>query len=390
MGSVRPSDANRRVEIVTQSPASHLRANGFKELNTRKNQMLSQWTALRRPSVVLAGAAGITVGALLIAFWPSIAAALLSTRGIDVRGQLENFEPHGHCYLWMNSLLWLHAASDMAIGVSYFAISTMLIYLVARARGSVPFHWMFVSFGVFIVACGITHLMEVWITFLTPVYWLAGYIKLITAVASVLTALVLPVVIPQALAVVEEARVSNERRLQLEDSQRQLQEAMKKVEAQSLTDALTGLNNRRAWARTFNLEFDRVKRYGMPLSVLIIDVDHFKSFNDKYGHQVGDDLLRDLSRVLEHQVRATDFVARFGGEEFVVLLPNTSGDGALILAERVREAVQLMSDGNRSVTISVGLASFQPVMLDSDALLSAADQALYRAKNSGRNRVVKA
>src|SRR5919202_6024615 len=107
-------------------------------------------------------------------------------------GSVESFLPHGLCYLWNSGLVWLHLVSDVLIGLSYVAISATLAYLVNRARRDIPFHWVFVAFGLFIVACGSTHFMEAWTTFRSPVYWLAGYLKLITAVASVATAVVLP------------------------------------------------------------------------------------------------------------------------------------------------------------------------------------------------------
>src|SRR5438874_1840112 len=102
-----------------------------------------------------------------------------------------NFMSHGHCYLWNPALVRLHVWSDLAIGISYVAISLMLVHLVRRAKRDIPFHWMFLAFGTFIVACGCTHFMEVW-TIWTPVYWFSGVVKVVTALASVATAIVLP------------------------------------------------------------------------------------------------------------------------------------------------------------------------------------------------------
>src|SRR5262249_35211165 len=110
----------------------------------------------------------------------------------------DGFMPHGHCYLWNPGLVWLHVTSDSLIAAAYVAISGMLVYLVRRARRSIPFEWVFLAFGLFIVACGGTHMMEVW-TLWTPVYWLSGLVKAITAFASVGTALLLPPLIPKAL-----------------------------------------------------------------------------------------------------------------------------------------------------------------------------------------------
>jgi signal transduction histidine kinase len=131
------------------------------------------------------------------------------------------FMPHGHCYLWKPGLVWLHVSSDFCIGAAYVAISSTLAYLVARARREIPFHWMMMAFAVFIVACGATHLMEVW-TVWTPRYWLAGAVKLVTAVASVSVAIVLPPLVPKVLALLEAARVSTQRKIELEAANAQL------------------------------------------------------------------------------------------------------------------------------------------------------------------------
>jgi signal transduction histidine kinase len=133
----------------------------------------------------------------------------------------DGFMPHGHCYLWVPGLVWLHVVSDMLIGLAYVAISTTLVYLVHRGRSDIPFHSMFLAFGLFIVACGGTHFMEVW-TLWTPTYWLSGIVKAITAVASVVTAIALPPMVPLALKMVRAARVSEERRLNLESAHAEL------------------------------------------------------------------------------------------------------------------------------------------------------------------------
>jgi signal transduction histidine kinase len=145
---------------------------------------------------------------LLLPWWQ----ALLTING---------FIPHGHCYLWKPGLVWLHVTSDVLIGLSYVAISATLAYLVQKTRQEIPFHWMFLAFGSFIVACGSTHFMEVW-TLWHPTYWFSGAMKVITAIASLLTAVTLPTLIPKALALVEAAKLSEERRSHLEAANRQL------------------------------------------------------------------------------------------------------------------------------------------------------------------------
>ncbi|MEW6543278.1 MAG: ATP-binding protein [Nitrospirota bacterium] len=135
---------------------------------------------------------------------------------------------HGHCYLWRPGLVWLHVVSDSLIGLSYLVISITLTYLVYRARQDVPFGWMLLAFGFFIVACGGTHLMEVW-TVWNPLYWLAGNVKALTAAASVATAVVLPPVVPKVLALIHEAKLSEERRRQVQQANAELRALNEKL-----------------------------------------------------------------------------------------------------------------------------------------------------------------
>ncbi len=145
---------------------------------------------------------------------------------------VNGFIPHGHCYLWKPGLVWLHVTSDSLIAFAYVGISTTLTYLVYKTRQEIPFHWMFLAFGSFIVACGSTHFMDVW-TLWRPTYWLSGALKALTAIASVTTAVVLPFLVPQALALVESAKLSEERRSHLETANHQLEglnEQLKQVD----------------------------------------------------------------------------------------------------------------------------------------------------------------
>ena len=157
-------------------------------------------------------------------------------------------------------------------------------------------------------------------------------------------------------------------------------------------DALTGLLNRRAFIDAAKIEFARARRQSEPLTLLMLDIDHFKSINDQHGHAAGDEVLRAVSRAVPPCLRDYDVFARFGGEEFVVLLPATSHDEAVIVAERLRAAVEADNAWfeGRAIrcTMSVGMAVMKPTQHDLDGLLRAADQALYSAKNMGRNRVV--
>lgn len=156
----------------------------------------------------------VVVLALTFILRPDILKRLLNSDG---------FIPHGHCYLWQPGLVWLHLASDLLTGLAYVAISATLAILVYRTRKEIPFHWMLLAFGTFIVACGSTHFMAVW-TLWHPTYWLAGALKAITAFASVATAVALPALVPRSVLLVEEAKLSEERRLHLESANEKLKE----------------------------------------------------------------------------------------------------------------------------------------------------------------------
>lgn len=161
----------------------------------------------------------------------------------------------------------------------------------------------------------------------------------------------------------------------------------------SITDELTGLYNYRFLQQRLDDEIERARRYSRSLSMLMLDTDDFKKFNDTYGHIAGDQALAEIGLVLRSAVREIDIVCRYGGEEFSVVLPETDAEGAFVVAEKVREAVASHSfadaDGNRGVrvTVSIGLATFPSSAEDREALLRQADDALYQAKHLGRDRV---
>ena len=176
----------------------------------------------------------------------------------------------------------------------------------------------------------------------------------------------------------------------LEEQKDQLEAANRQLETLALNDSLTGLGNRRAFEHRLVQEVNQARRYGTPLSVLLLDVDFFKAYNDTFGHPAGDEVLRRLAAVIRGQGRDTDFFARYGGEEFIVILPLTDAAGALVLAERLRAVVEATEWPERGVTASLGAATLLADMTDEDALVSAADQALYAAKTAGRNCVLHA
>lgn len=167
----------------------------------------------------------------------------------------------------------------------------------------------------------------------------------------------------------------------------------RRLEELATTDALTRLINRRALLERLSVEVDRARRFRSQLSMLMVDLDHFKSVNDEHGHLGGDEVLRQVGTLLAGAVRTIDVVARYGGEEFVVVLPETAPEGAVTFAERLRNSVaeqvfQLGNDRRFQLTCSIGVATFpSPRVASPEDLFATADEALYRAKSGGRNQV---
>ena len=162
----------------------------------------------------------------------------------------------------------------------------------------------------------------------------------------------------------------------------------------SQTDALTGLPNRRALSEHIREELHRAARYRTPVSLLLIDVDGLKQVNDVHGHAAGDRVIRTVALAITHTLRESDFGARWGGDEFGIVAPNTTSDGARVSAERLITQVRSQRDEHgRAPTVSIGIATFDPNRSehgDVESLARAADRALYQAKADGRNRVAAA
>ena len=163
------------------------------------------------------------------------------------------------------------------------------------------------------------------------------------------------------------------------------------LQESSILDSLTKIYNRRHFMFRYETEFQRAKKFNLSLAFLMIDIDHFKKINDAYGHLVGDAVLREVARIIKENLRGIDFLARFGGEEFSVILPETDKASAIMAAERISTKVSreriMVFDETLGVNISVGVATFPQNTLYSDVLIEVADKALYKAKQSGRNRV---
>jgi diguanylate cyclase (GGDEF)-like protein len=163
------------------------------------------------------------------------------------------------------------------------------------------------------------------------------------------------------------------------------------LELLGVTDGLTGVHNRRFFDETLAQEIKRSERSGAPVALMMLDIDHFKRYNDRFGHQAGDEALRAVAQAVAREIRSVDFVARYGGEEFAVIMPATEGHAAAAVAERVRRAVEsrnLRAPEGGPVTVSIGVAVYPEAGGDGPGLVAAADGALYAAKGDGRNRVV--
>ena len=173
-----------------------------------------------------------------------------------------------------------------------------------------------------------------------------------------------------------------------------LQQSLEAIRAESLTDPLTGLGNRKYFDRMIETEVQNALANNQPLSLLMFDIDHFKSFNDSYGHLTGDQVLRLVGLSLKQTIKGQDITARYGGEEFAVVLPNTALRQALTVADHIRRAIMAKELKKKStgeilgrVTISVGVSMLKPED-DTDSLIERADACLYAAKRAGRNRVI--
>ncbi len=164
------------------------------------------------------------------------------------------------------------------------------------------------------------------------------------------------------------------------------------LESMATIDSLTGMANRQAFLQRAKNEFNRARRYARPLTVVMIDIDRFKTINDRYGHATGDEVLRQTADICQRSLRGTDFMGRVGGEEFVLLLPDTTHSSAYHVAERMRthlcETPIVLENGvSLSITASFGVASMKEHDRDFNAMLELADEAMYHAKHEGRNQV---
>jgi diguanylate cyclase (GGDEF)-like protein len=165
----------------------------------------------------------------------------------------------------------------------------------------------------------------------------------------------------------------------------------RELERLAITDGLTGLSNHRAFQERLAREISRAQRFMQEVSLLIIDIDFFKTINDKHGHLIGDHVLRCVSKLLLKTLRRMDFVSRYGGEEFAIIMPQTRKEEAVRIADRLRQRFEdarwIEQEPDRMVTVSIGVAEFPTDAGESQDLVEKADQALYQSKHTGRNRV---
>ena len=197
----------------------------------------------------------------------------------------------------------------------------------------------------------------------------------------------LNIISSQAAISIENARLYTDLEQKVAERTAQLKLALAELGKLATTDKLTGAHNRRKFDEILSLEMSRARRIDQPLSMIIFDVDHFKRINDTFGHQAGDEVLKMLVGTVREKLRVLDVLARWGGEEFIVLTTSTDLEGAIILAERVRAVVEEQCFSFAvHITISLGVAEYKQDDT-ADSFIQRADSALYRAKRNGRNRV---
>jgi diguanylate cyclase (GGDEF)-like protein len=178
------------------------------------------------------------------------------------------------------------------------------------------------------------------------------------------------------------------REAELQRYHQQLEAANAQLQELATTDPLTGVANRRVFDDRLAVDFAHARRYGRSMAVMMLDVDNFKQRNDRYGHDEGDSTLKRLAALLARGVREADLVVRYGGEEFVLLLPETDERQALVLSNRIQAMVRGYEWGQEQVTMSGGVADLQPSIVKPHELVTRADKALYAAKRAGKDRIV--
>ena len=296
-----------------------------------------------------------------------------------------DFMPHGYCYLWLPEIVWLHVVADGIIALAYFMIPIALLGFVVKRHDVVPFPWMFVMFGAFITACGITHLFGIW-TIWHSNYGVEGLFKLATAMISLATAIALIPILPTALALRSPAQLEHLNRVLAGEIEVRKQ-AEARLQHLAHHDRLTGLPNRALLADRLEHALRAARRDGAPLAVMLLDLDDFKQINDTLGHSVGDRLLEMATARMRTVLREADTLARFGGDEFVIVQGGVGArDDATALAERLIAALRsAFQVAGREVLsgASIGIAVLPHHGASAKQLLRNADLAQYQAKSAG-------
>ena len=256
-----------------------------------------------------------------------------------------------------NGLLWLNVVSDALIALAYFSLPILIAISLFRRRDT-PYIWTFVMFGVFIALGGVTHVIAI-INIWQPIYWVDGFVKAATAIVSVLTAVTLAPILPKLI------KLPN-----------------------PIHDGLTSLPNRLLFVDRLQLAMARMKRENRDmLAVLFVDLDGFKRVNDSLGHDVGNQLLVRVAKRLNHTVRNVDTVARFGGDEFMLLLERIEGPlYAKAIARRIISELQRpfpFGEVNVQISASIGIVLSDGTESPED-IIAAADSAMFRAKQNER------
>ncbi|WP_340680336.1 GGDEF domain-containing protein [Paraglaciecola sp.] len=307
-----------------------------------------------------------------------------------------DFMPHGHCLLWRHDLLTLHVGGDVLTAIAYLMIPLALVRLV-KARSDLKFDSMILLFAGFIFFCGATHVLGI-INIWHGYYYIHGVLKTMTGIISIATAILLWRLLPMAIdlpgkqALTDKIAELQQAELRLAEANQTLEQEVAKrtvqLEKMANTDELTGLLNRREIMRILNLQIIRAQRHNSPLALMMFDLDHFKLINDTHGHQAGDKMLVTCAEQFRLVSRNIDFIGRIGGEEFLIILPDTCHTDAMQIAERCRLKIEsahtLVSDTQLSCTVSIGVAQWS-VGTTLQQFVKHADELLYKAKSDGRN-----
>ncbi|MCB5226949.1 GGDEF domain-containing protein [Alishewanella sp. 16-MA] len=307
-----------------------------------------------------------------------------------------SFMPHGHCLLWRTDLLILHVGGDVMTFVAYMLIPLALLRLV-KMRDDLKFSWIVLMFSCFIFFCGATHflgIVNVWHGY----YYIHGIMKTLTGMISIATAIMLWHLLPYAIAMPSKRNLE-EKIVALTLAEKKLAQANQHLESEvakrtaqleklATTDELTELANRREIMRILDVELLRCRRQKSTLCVMMLDLDHFKAINDEHGHQTGDQTLKFAAECFKQQIRKIDFIGRIGGEEFLIILPDTAIEPAVELAERIRLALNQQSTKQAlpNCTVSIGVIDCQ-ITDTPQSLLQRADDMMYQAKTNGRDQV---